>query len=115
MVSEGHMKRGAMPIRDILRRMRHDGCGGRAGKVDLLTGIEGASSRPVRRIVLLAGVMRARTPGRRTRPTRPSIGRIPAQGLAFDDRGALDLLAEVGPSCSLPHYGDKPCGAATKG
>jgi len=23
-----------MPIRDILDRMRHDGCGGRAGKVD---------------------------------------------------------------------------------
>jgi hypothetical protein len=33
--------------------MRHDGCGGRAGKVELLTGIEGASSRPVRRIVLV--------------------------------------------------------------
>ena len=31
------------------------GCGGRAGKVELLTGIEGASSRPVRRIVLIGG------------------------------------------------------------
>ena len=41
-----------MLIRDIIARMRHDGCGGRAGKVELLTGIEGASSRPVRRIVL---------------------------------------------------------------
>ena len=30
----------------------HDGCGGRAGKAELLTGIEGVSSRPVRRIVL---------------------------------------------------------------
>jgi hypothetical protein len=28
-----------MPIRDIVARMRHDGCGGRAGKVELLTGI----------------------------------------------------------------------------
>ena len=37
------------------RAMRHDGCGGRAGKVELLTGIEGASSRPVRRIVLIDG------------------------------------------------------------
>ena len=55
MVSEAHMKRGAMPIRDIIARMRHDGCGGRAGKVELLTGIEGASSRPVRRIVLIDG------------------------------------------------------------
>jgi hypothetical protein len=36
----------------MLIRMRHDGCGGRAGKAELLTGIEGVSSRPVRRIVL---------------------------------------------------------------
>jgi hypothetical protein len=42
-----------MLICDILWRMRHDGCGGRAGRVELLTGIEGASSRSVRRIVLL--------------------------------------------------------------
>ena len=42
-----------MPIRDILDRARHDGCGGRAGKAELLTGIEGATSRPVRRILLL--------------------------------------------------------------
>jgi hypothetical protein len=39
--------------RDILAKLRHDGCGGRAGRVELLTGIEGASSRPVRKIVLL--------------------------------------------------------------
>ena len=44
-----------MLIRDIIKRMRHDGCGGRTGKVELLTGIEGASSRPVRRIVLVDG------------------------------------------------------------
>jgi hypothetical protein len=42
-----------MLIRDIIPRMRHDGCGGRAGKVELLTGIEGVSSRPERRIVLV--------------------------------------------------------------
>ena len=30
-------------------------CGGLASKAELLTGIEGASSRPVRRIVLRAG------------------------------------------------------------
>ena len=36
----------------LIARARHDGCGGRAGRVELLTGIEGASSRPVRRIVL---------------------------------------------------------------
>jgi hypothetical protein len=43
-----------MLIRDILARMRHDGCGGLPGRTELPTGIEGANSRPVRRIVLLA-------------------------------------------------------------
>ena len=52
MVSQAHIKRGAMPIRDILPRMRHDGCGGRAGKAELLNGIEGVCVRPVRKIVL---------------------------------------------------------------
>jgi hypothetical protein len=32
MISETHMPQGDMPIRDILDRMRHDGCGGRAGR-----------------------------------------------------------------------------------
>ena len=32
-------------LRDILSRMRHDGCGGQPGRVELLTGIEGASSQ----------------------------------------------------------------------
>jgi hypothetical protein len=41
-----------MLIRDIIARMRHDGCGGRPKLVELVTGIEGASSRPVRKIVL---------------------------------------------------------------
>jgi hypothetical protein len=47
-ISETHASAVAadMPIRDIIARMRHDGCGGRAGKVELMTGIEGASSRP---------------------------------------------------------------------
>ena len=53
MVNETHTPQGDMLIRDIIARLRHDGCGGRAGKVELLTGIEGASSRPVRRIVLV--------------------------------------------------------------
>jgi hypothetical protein len=39
---------GEMLIRDIIERMRDDGCGGRASQVELLTGIEGASRRPVR-------------------------------------------------------------------
>ena len=42
-----------MLIRDIVKLMRHAGCGGRASKVELISGIEGASSRPVQKIVLL--------------------------------------------------------------
>jgi hypothetical protein len=37
------------------RQMCHDGCGGRAGRAELLTGIDGVLSRPVRKIVVLAG------------------------------------------------------------
>ena len=55
MVNEAHTRQGDMPIRDIIAKMRHDGCGGRPGRVELLTGIEGASSRPVRKIVVLDG------------------------------------------------------------
>ena len=36
-----------MLIRDIIAHLRHGDCGGRAGKVELLTGIEGVSDRPV--------------------------------------------------------------------
>jgi hypothetical protein len=49
------VRRGALPLRVLLARMRHDGCGGGAGKVELLTGIDGVSSRPMRRIVLIYG------------------------------------------------------------
>jgi hypothetical protein len=38
-------------IGEIIERMRHDGCGGQVGLVELLTGIPG-SSHPVRRIVM---------------------------------------------------------------
>ena len=57
MLNEAHTspRRRNLPIRDLLARMRHDGCDGRPGRVELLTGIDGASSRPVRKIVLRAG------------------------------------------------------------
>jgi hypothetical protein len=55
MVNETHRPQRAMLIRDIIAKMRHDGCGGRVGKVELITGIEGASSTPVRKIVLREG------------------------------------------------------------
>jgi hypothetical protein len=35
--------------------MRHDGCSGRPGLVELFTGIEDASSRPERQIVVRDG------------------------------------------------------------
>jgi hypothetical protein len=38
-----------MRLRDLLAHARHEGCGRRAAKAEVLTGIEGASSRPVRR------------------------------------------------------------------
>jgi hypothetical protein len=37
MFNQVHMPRGDAPLRDILDKMRHDCCGGRAGKVELLT------------------------------------------------------------------------------
>jgi hypothetical protein len=37
--------------------MRHDGCGGRAGRVELIFDIESASPRPVHKIVLITNPM----------------------------------------------------------
>jgi hypothetical protein len=51
MVNESHASWRGRAVRDILKRMRHDGCGGRVAKPELLTGIDG-SSRSVRWIVL---------------------------------------------------------------
>ncbi len=65
MHNEVHVPWRDRPLRDILARMRHDGCGGIAGKAELLTGIEGASSRPVRRIVLITYPMLRATEFRR--------------------------------------------------
>ena len=55
MVNQVHAAQSDLPLSEILDKMRHDGCGGRAGKAELITGIEGVSSRPVRRIVLREG------------------------------------------------------------
>ena len=57
MLNEAHApeRQRDMSIRVLLARMRHDGCGGRPGRVELMTGIDGASNEPVRRIVLRAG------------------------------------------------------------
>jgi hypothetical protein len=57
MLNETHVTPGQrnMLLRDLLARARHEGCGGRAPKAELLTGAEGVSSRQVRRIVLRGG------------------------------------------------------------
>ena len=57
MLNEVHTTSGQrnMRLRDLLVRARHEGCGGQPAKVELVTGVEGVSSRPVRRIVLRGG------------------------------------------------------------
>ena len=54
MLHQAHVTAGQrrMLLRDFLVRARHEGCGGRAAKAELMTGVDGVSSRPVRRIVL---------------------------------------------------------------
>jgi hypothetical protein len=56
MINEAHMTapRRRIVLRVLLNRMRHDGCGGRPSRAELLTGIDGVSTRPVRKIVLLS-------------------------------------------------------------
>jgi hypothetical protein len=44
-----------MPLRDPVTPCGNDGCGGQAARAKLLTGIDGVSGRPVRKIILLAG------------------------------------------------------------
>jgi hypothetical protein len=55
MLNEAHTRQRDMKLSYIIAKMRHDGCGGGAGRVELLTGIEGASSRPVRKIIVRDG------------------------------------------------------------
>jgi hypothetical protein len=51
MFNEAHSAQRGMTVRAILDTMRHDGCGGRAGRAELRSGIDGANSRPVRKIM----------------------------------------------------------------
>jgi hypothetical protein len=57
MLNQTHASAAQQNLRlcDFLARARHKGCGGRALKAELMTGADGGSSRPVRRIVLRAG------------------------------------------------------------
>ena len=54
-VNEAHTAWCNLRLSTILTRMRHQGCGGLPARAELLTGIEGVSSRPVRKIVLTGG------------------------------------------------------------
>jgi hypothetical protein len=55
MLNEAHMSphRRGVALRVLIGRMRHDGCGGRAAKSRTADRIDGISSRPVRKILLL--------------------------------------------------------------
>jgi hypothetical protein len=44
-INQAHMPRSDLPLRTILARMRHEHCGGRAAKAELLTGTEAAAVR----------------------------------------------------------------------
>jgi hypothetical protein len=46
-------RRRQMALSLFLARLKHEGCGGLPGRAELVTGIGGASSGPVRRIMLL--------------------------------------------------------------
>jgi hypothetical protein len=52
---EARMLAGDLPIRAVIAKLRHDGRVGGPGRVEPLAGIEGASSRPVRKIVVREG------------------------------------------------------------
>ena len=58
MINEAHctqrQRQRALPLRDFLARMRHDGCGGGQGRRSCSPASTGANSRPVRKIVLRA-------------------------------------------------------------
>jgi hypothetical protein len=53
-LNEAHTPQRDLRIRELLAHMLHDSCG-QPARAELLSGIEGASSRPVRRIVLRSG------------------------------------------------------------
>jgi hypothetical protein len=55
MFSEVHSAQRAMLFRYVIAKLRHDGCGGQARKVELLTDSGGVSSQPVGRSRLPAG------------------------------------------------------------
>jgi hypothetical protein len=83
---ETHSAQGDMLIRDILKRMRHDGCGGRPGRAELLTGIEGGAA--------LDQLVSALQP--------PKTGSL-AMGTGLSNLGTFTLFTTLtGPSAIVP-------------
>lgn len=66
-VAQVHFTRADLSLRVILGKMRHDGCGGLVGNAELISSVEGVSSRPVRKIVLITHPMLTAAPLRRRR------------------------------------------------
>ena len=70
MHNEAHMtphQRGIV-LRVLLSRMRHDGCGGRPARAELMTGIEAEFSRPAR--LLKVKPVRSSAKAGKSEPTR---------------------------------------------
>jgi len=87
MLSETHMPQRALLLRHILDRARHDGCGGRAGKADLLTGIaggeqpRGAAHRASSRLTKSEAAARVRCGGPSSgRRAGGAASRLPSHG-----------------------------------
>ena len=103
MVNESHARWRDRTLRQILGRMRHDGCGGLAGKAELLTGIEGASSRSVRRIVLMGD------------PLSRKSAVIRGPGKAFLDPLAVRLISGSRRLCWLSRRAHRSQGRSDHG
>jgi hypothetical protein len=104
-----------MPIRAILAKMRHDGCGGLAGKAELVTGIEGVSSRPVRKIVLRDTIESGRMPsGLALEPDAAALhekAALQSRRPGVEDRAARRLSGNVRPDASTRRFGNvRPLG-----
>ena len=109
MISETHIPAPAVTLlRDIIEKMRHDGCGGLAGKAELLTGIEGVSSGPVRRICCGRGerAAQAGVAGRvaglflrrcATSPSRPTVSTARLAGSGTNASGVTAIETRATP------------------
>ena len=92
MLSETHTPPRDMLIRDIIARMRHDGCGGRAGQVELLTGT---------RILSIPGL--AAGDGHSSGPCA-TVSKT-GERMTSNKRSEQDVFDELEALCALPGVG----------